>query len=162
MLPNNLFFAQIIKQSINHVFSIIHDCLPTFGQVFDPTLEEIYQFGHEEVVEPILELSVIVERNCTDHWRESGRGGNPMGQGPESRMDVEESPSQVPELPFSSCLQCVWSSIVMLKNHSMSSTQAFFLDCFLQTVKLLIIAFTSDGQVSLKQFIMDNTHQMPP
>jgi hypothetical protein len=30
-----------------------------------------------------------------------------MGQGPESRADVEESPSRVPEWPLSSCLQCV-------------------------------------------------------
>jgi hypothetical protein len=62
-LPNNLFFIQIIKQSINYIFSIIHDCLPTFGQVFHPTLEEIRRFGPEEVVEPILELIVVVEGN---------------------------------------------------------------------------------------------------
>jgi hypothetical protein len=30
-----------------------------------------------------------------------------MGEGPESRADVEESPSRVPEWPLSSCLQCV-------------------------------------------------------
>jgi hypothetical protein len=30
-----------------------------------------------------------------------------MGQGPESRADVEESPSRVPEWLHSSCLQCV-------------------------------------------------------
>jgi hypothetical protein len=55
---NNLFFTQII----NYVFSsIIHDCLPTFGEVFDPTLEEIRRFGREEVVGPILELSIVVE-----------------------------------------------------------------------------------------------------
>jgi hypothetical protein len=59
-LPNNLFFTQIIKQSINYVFSsIIHHCLPIFGQVFNPTLEEIFQFGHQEAMEPILELSVV-------------------------------------------------------------------------------------------------------
>jgi hypothetical protein len=57
---NNLFFTQIIKQSINYVFSsIIHGCLPTFAQVFDPTLEQIRRFGREEVVKPILELSLI-------------------------------------------------------------------------------------------------------
>jgi hypothetical protein len=33
-----------------------------FGQVFDPTLEEIRQFVRE-VVEPILEPSVVVEGN---------------------------------------------------------------------------------------------------
>jgi hypothetical protein len=60
-LPNNLFFTQIIKQSINYIFFfIIHDSLPTFGQVFDPTLEEIRRFGREEVVEPILDLSVVL------------------------------------------------------------------------------------------------------
>jgi hypothetical protein len=63
-LPNNVFFTQIIKQPIKYVFfSIIHDCLPPFGQVFDPTLEEIPRFGREEVVEPILELRVVVEGN---------------------------------------------------------------------------------------------------
>jgi hypothetical protein len=61
---NTLFFTQIIKQSINYVFSsIIQDSLPTFGQVFDPRLEEIRRFGLEEVVEPILELSAVVEGN---------------------------------------------------------------------------------------------------
>jgi hypothetical protein len=39
--------------------------------------------------------------------REGGRGGNPMGKGPESRADVEESSSRVLELPLSSSLQCV-------------------------------------------------------
>jgi hypothetical protein len=49
-------------------------------------LEEICWFGCEEVVEPILELSVIVEGNSAQivGERESGRG-NPMGQGPKSR-----------------------------------------------------------------------------
>jgi hypothetical protein len=60
----SFIFHKIIKQSINYVFSsIIHDYLSTFGHVFDPTLEEIPRFGCEEVVEPILELSVVVERN---------------------------------------------------------------------------------------------------
>jgi hypothetical protein len=58
-LPNNLFFTQIINQSI--MYSPPHDCLPTFGQAFDPTLEEIRRFGREEVVEPIPELSVVAE-----------------------------------------------------------------------------------------------------
>jgi hypothetical protein len=62
-LSNNLFFTQIIKQSINYVFSsIIHDSFPTFGQVFDRRIEEICQFGCEEV-EPVLEPSIIVEGN---------------------------------------------------------------------------------------------------
>jgi hypothetical protein len=30
-----------------------------------------------------------------------------MEQGPESRADVDDSPSRVPEWPLSSCLQCV-------------------------------------------------------
>jgi hypothetical protein len=63
-LPNNLFFTQIIKQSTNYILSsIIHVCPPAFGQVFDPTLQEIHRFGREEVVEPILELSFVVEGN---------------------------------------------------------------------------------------------------
>jgi hypothetical protein len=43
----------------------------------------------------------------------------------------------------------------------MSSTQAFLLDYFLQTAKLLTIAFSSDSQVPLKQFIMDNSLNIP-
>jgi hypothetical protein len=73
-------------------------------------LEEIRRFGREEVVEPILELSVVVDGNSAQSvggGGGSGRGGNPMWQGPESRADVEESPSRVPEWPLSSSLQCV-------------------------------------------------------
>jgi hypothetical protein len=159
MLPNNLFSH---NQSINYVFSsIIHDCLPKFGQVFDPMFEEIHQFGHEEVIEPILELSVVVEGNSAQTVGETGRDGNPMGKGPESRADVEESPSRVPEWPLSSCSRCV-VGIAMLKNHSMSFTQAFLLDCFLQAAKLLTIAVSSDGQVPLRQFIMNNPFHIPP
>jgi hypothetical protein len=107
LTQTNSFFTQIITQSINYVFSsIIHDGLPTFQQVFDSTLEEILRFSREEVVDPILQLSIVVEGNCTDCWRESSIGGNPMGQSLESRADVEESPSQVPEWPLSACLQC--------------------------------------------------------
>jgi hypothetical protein len=73
--------------------SIIHDYLPTFGQVFDPTLEEIRRFGREEVAKPILELSVVVEGNSVqivgERGRETLRSDNPMGHGPESRTDVE-------------------------------------------------------------------------
>jgi hypothetical protein len=50
----------------------------------------------------------------------------------------------------------------MLKNHSMPSTRAFLLDCFLQTARVLTIAFSSDGQVPLKQFIMGNLLHIPP
>jgi hypothetical protein len=50
----------------------------------------------------------------------------------------------------------------MLKNHSMSSIRAFLLDCFLQTARLLITAFSSDGQVPLRQFIIDNPLHIPP
>jgi hypothetical protein len=35
------------------------------GQVFDHTLEEIRRFGPEELVRPILELSVVVEGNSS-------------------------------------------------------------------------------------------------
>jgi hypothetical protein len=46
----------------------------------------------------------------------------------------------------------------------MSSIRAFLLDCFLQRAKFLTIAiaFSSDGQVPLKQFIMDNPLHIPP
>jgi hypothetical protein len=50
----------------------------------------------------------------------------------------------------------------MLKNHSMSSTREFLLDCFLQTAKVLTIAFSSDGQVPLKQLRTDNALHIPP
>jgi hypothetical protein len=97
-LKNNSFFTPIIKQSINYVFSsIIHDCLSTFRQVCDPTLEEIRRFGRTETFEPILELSVVVEGNSADCWKKRRRDDSPMGQGPGSRADVEESPSRVPE-----------------------------------------------------------------
>jgi hypothetical protein len=56
----------------------------------------------------------------------------------------------------------MWSGVVMLKNHCMSSTRAFLLDFFLQTAKLLTTAFSSDGQVPLEQFIMDNPLHIPP
>jgi hypothetical protein len=56
----------------------------------------------------------------------------------------------------------VWSGVVMLKNHSMSSTRAFLLDSFFQTAKLLTIAFSSDGLVPRKQFVMDNPLHIPP
>jgi hypothetical protein len=36
------------------------------------------------------------------------------------------------------------------------------LDCFLQTAKSLTIAFSSDCQVPLKQFIMDNPLHILP
>jgi hypothetical protein len=80
-----------------------------------------------------------------------------MGQGPESRTDVEESPSRVPEWLLSSCLQCV-----CVVGRSMLSTRAFLLDCFLQAAKLLTTAFSNDGQVPLKQLIMDKPLHIPP
>jgi hypothetical protein len=97
-----------------------------------------------------------------DCWSESGRGGNPMGQGPGSKADVEESPSRVLEWPLSLCLQCVVGRC-HAEESPMSSTREFLLDCFLQTAKLLTIAFSSDGQVPLKQFIIPSiSRQMPP
>jgi hypothetical protein len=79
-----------------------------FGDVFDPTLEEIRWFGREDVGELILELRVVVEGNSVQIvGRESRTGCNPMGQGSESRADVEESPSRVPEWLLSSYFQCV-------------------------------------------------------
>jgi hypothetical protein len=86
-----------------------------------------------------------------------------MGQGPESRADVEESPVPVEFLNGRfRHVWSVWSGVVMLKNHSMSSTRAFLLDCFLQTAHLLTVAFSSDGEVLLKQFVMYNPFHIPP
>jgi hypothetical protein len=156
-LPNNLFFAQIIKHLINYVFaSIIYDCLSTFGQVFDPTLEETCRFGSEEAVEPILELCFVVEGNSAQIVGESAeevviRWGKVRRVG---RM-WKNLPFEFPNGRFPYvCSVC--SGVVMLKNHDMSSTRAFSLDCFLQTARLLTVAFGSDGQVPLKQSIMDN------
>jgi hypothetical protein len=84
-----------------------------------------------------------------------------MGQGPESKADVGESPSRFLNGRFRYVCS-VWSGVVMLKNHSMSSTLAFFLDCFLWTAKLLTIANSSDGQVPLKQFMLDDPLDVPP
>jgi hypothetical protein len=44
----------------------------------------------------------------------------------------------------------------------MSSTRVFLLDYFLLAAMLLTIAFSSDGQVPLKHFIMDSPLHIPP
>jgi hypothetical protein len=63
-LPNNLFFTQIIQQSI--IYSpLLFTTAPNVRVGLDPTLQEIRRFGREEFVEPILELSVVVEGNST-------------------------------------------------------------------------------------------------
>jgi hypothetical protein len=50
-----------------------------------------------------------------------------MRQGPESRADVEESPIPVEFLNDIFRRFCsVWSGVIMLKNHSLSSTQGAF------------------------------------
>jgi hypothetical protein len=56
----------------------------------------------------------------------------------------------------------VWSGVAMMKNHSMSSSRAILLDCFLQTAKLFTTVFSSDDQIPLKQFIMENPLNIPP
>jgi hypothetical protein len=43
------------------------------GRFLDPTPEEIRRFGSEKVVEPILELSVVVEGNSEQIVGERGR-----------------------------------------------------------------------------------------
>jgi hypothetical protein len=150
-LPNNFFFTQIIEQSIDYVFcSIIHDCLPTVEQVFDPTLEEIHRFGREEIVQPILEFSVVVDGNSAQvvgkraeevviRWGKVRRVGRMW-----KNLPVEFLNGRFRHI----C--SVWSIL------------AFLLDCFLQTMTLLTIAFSSGGQVPLKQFIMDNPFHVPP
>jgi hypothetical protein len=132
------------------------------GQVFDPTLEQIRRFGREEVVKPIFELSVVVE----------GNSGQIVGERAEEVVirwgKVRRVERMWKNLPFEfpngrlRHVCSVWSGVVMLKNHSMSSTRACLLDCFLQTAKLLTIAFSSDGQISLRQFVMGNPLHIPP
>jgi hypothetical protein len=129
--------------------------------VFDPTLEEICRFGREEFVEPILELSVFVEGNSSQtvgerakemiiRWGKVRRVGRMW-----KNLPVEFLSGRFRHV----C--SVWSGVVTLKNYSMSSSREFLLDCFLQTAKLLTIAFSSDGQVSLKRFIMDTPLHIP-
>jgi hypothetical protein len=154
----------MIKHFINYVFSsITHDCLPTLGKVSDPTLEEIRRFGREEVNEPILELSAVAEGNSGQivgesseeviiRWGKVRRVGRMWNNPP-----VEFLNGRFRHV----CSVCVWSGAVMLKNHSVSSARAYLLDCFLQMANLLTIAFSSDGQVPLKQFIMNNPLHMP-
>jgi hypothetical protein len=87
---------------------IIQDCLPTFGQVINPMLEEIRRFGCEEFVKPILELSIVVEGNSTQivgkraeevviQWSKDWRVG----------WMWKNLPVEFSEWPLSSCLQCV-------------------------------------------------------
>jgi hypothetical protein len=113
----NIFFTQIITKSINYVFSsIIHDCLPTFGQVFDPTLEEIRQFGREEVIGPTLELSIVVEGNSA--WI--------VGESVEEVVilwgkvwRVGQMLKNLPVQFLNGCFRhvsSVWLSVVMLRN----------------------------------------------
>jgi hypothetical protein len=75
-----------------------------FGQVLGLTLEEIHRFGREEVVEPILELSTVVQRNSAQIVGERAEEVE-IRWGKVRR--VEESPSRVPEWPLSSCLECL-------------------------------------------------------
>jgi hypothetical protein len=71
-------------------------------------LEEIRRSGREEFVEPILELSVVVEGNSAQIVGERVEEVViRWGQDPESREDVEESTGRVSEWPLSSCLQCL-------------------------------------------------------
>jgi hypothetical protein len=134
----------------------------TVSQVFYSNLEETRRFGREEIVEPILEVIVIVEGNSAQIVGERAeeviiRWGMVRRVG---RM-WKNLPVQFLNGRFRHVCS-VWSGVVMLKNHSMSSTRAFLLECFLQTAKLLTIEFSSDGQVPLKQFIMDNPLHIPP
>jgi hypothetical protein len=97
---NNLFFTQIINQSIMY---------------YPPLFTTASRFLGRFSIPHLISASLAVKKSSSqfwrklraDCWREGRRGGNPMGQGPESRADVEESPSRVFERPLSPCLQCV-------------------------------------------------------
>jgi hypothetical protein len=73
-----------------------------------------------------------------------------MGQGPKSRADVEESPSRFPKWTHSSCLQCVVG-----RCHAEESPHVVDPGVFAGLLPL-------DGEVPLKQFIMDNALHIPP
>jgi hypothetical protein len=114
-----------------------------FGQIFDPTLEEICGFGRGGLVEPILELSVVVEGNSAQtvgeraeevviRWDKVRRVGWMWKNFP-----IEFLNGRFRHV----CSE--WWDVVMLKNQSMSPTRAFLLGCFLQTAKLLTAAFGS-------------------
>jgi hypothetical protein len=75
---------------------------------------------------------------------------------------VEESPSRVPEWPLSSCLQCVIGRCHAEESFHVVDPGVFAKLLLPETAKLLIIAFSSDGPVPLKQFIMDNPLHIPP
>jgi hypothetical protein len=101
----------------------MYDNLSTFGQVFDPMLEEICRFGHEEVV-PILELNVV-----------EGNSAQIVGERAEEVV-VQWGKVQIVGRMWTNRLVeilnghfrhvcSVWSGIVMLKNHSMSPRGVF-------------------------------------
>jgi hypothetical protein len=136
---------------MNYVLSsIIHHYLPTFGQIINSMFEDIRRFGREEVIESILELSVIVE----------GKSGQIVGERAEEVVirwgKIRRVGRIWKNLPIELVNGCfrhvcsVWSGVVLLKNHSMSPTRASLLDFFLQTAKLLKTALSSDGQVPPK------------
>jgi hypothetical protein len=78
-----------------------------------------------------------------------------MGQGPESRMHVEESPSRVPEWPLLSCLQCVVGRCHTIKSFHVVDS-GVFAGLLPPGGELFRTAFSSDTQVPHKQFTMDN------
>jgi hypothetical protein len=59
------------------------------------------RFGREEVVEPILELSVVEGNFAQIVGQRAEEVVIRWGKITESRADVEESPSRVPEWPLS-------------------------------------------------------------
>jgi hypothetical protein len=124
-------------------------------------LQVICRSGPEEVVEPILEFRFFAEGNSLQIVGENAEEVV-IRRGKVRRVGWMWKNLSVEFLNGCFHHVCsVWSGVVMLKNHSMSSTWALSLDCYLQTAKLLTIALSSDGQVLLKQFIMDSPPPYP-
>jgi hypothetical protein len=75
-------------------------------------------------------------------------------------MDVEESPSRVPEWSLSSCFQCVvgrWHAEESL--HVVEP--GVFAGLLPPDGEVVDNSFSSDSKVPLKQFIMDNPFRTP-
>jgi hypothetical protein len=75
--------------------------------------------------------------------------------------DVEESPSLVPQWPLSSCLQSVVGRCRAEESlHAVD--QGVFAGLLPPDCEVVDSAFSSDGQVLLKQLIIDNPFHIPP
>jgi hypothetical protein len=108
MPPNNLFVKQINNQSIMYSPQLFTTASRSSGRFSIPCLKKSAGLAVKKSSSQFRSSASLLKgtpRRLLE--RESERGDNPMRQGPENRMDMEESPSRAPEWPLSSCLQCV-------------------------------------------------------